>query len=119
MGGVSKEWFLLVSRQIFNQDYALFTLSAKGSTYQPSPNSDINADAPQYFRFIGRFFGKAMYDGVQIEAYFTRSFYKQILGQQLTYHDLEDLDYELYKNLRWIVYNDVTDLQFYYTFMKN
>lgn len=56
-----------------------------------------------------------MYDGVQIEAYFTRSFYKQILGQQLTYHDLEDLDYELYKNLRWIVYNDVTDLQFYYT----
>lgn len=45
--------------------------------------------------------GKALHDGQLIDAYFTRSFYKHMLGLALTYEDIEAVDPEYYKNLRW------------------
>ena len=36
-------------------------------------------------------------------AYFTRSFYKHILGQPLTYHDMEDLDLDVYNSMKGLV----------------
>lgn len=41
--------------------------------------------------------GKALYDGQLIDAYFTRSFYKHLLGAPLTYIDMEAVDPEYYK----------------------
>lgn len=29
------------------------------------------------------------------------------MGHPITYHDLEDQDYEYYKNLKWIVENNI------------
>lgn len=46
---------------------------------------------------MGRVVGKALYDGQLIDAYFTRSFYKHLLGAPLTYVDLEAVDPEYYK----------------------
>jgi hypothetical protein len=88
-GGLKREWFLLVSREIFNQDYALFEKSSSGSTYQPNPKSYINPDHLNYFKFVGRFIGKALVERELIDAYFTRAFYKMILGQELEFKDLE------------------------------
>ena len=51
--------------------------------------------------------GKALYDGYMLDAFFTRSFYKHILGQPITYHDIEDQDYDYYKKLKWIVENNI------------
>ena len=41
--------------------------------------------------------GKALFDGQLIDAYFTRSFYKHLLGAPLTYVDLEAVDPDYYK----------------------
>jgi hypothetical protein len=49
-----------VSREIFNPNYALFEPSSSGSTYQPNPKSYINPDHLNYYKFIGRFVGKAL-----------------------------------------------------------
>lgn len=57
-GGVSREWFNLLSKDIFYADYALFIPSANGATYQPSPHSHYNPDHIRYFKFIGRVIGK-------------------------------------------------------------
>ena len=38
-----------------------------------------------FFKFVGRIVGKALYDGQYIDAHFTRSLYKHMLGQPLTY----------------------------------
>ena len=40
-----------------------------------------------------------------------------LIGQPLTYHDIEDIDPEYYRNLTWILENDVTglDLNFRYS----
>jgi E3 ubiquitin-protein ligase HUWE1 len=47
--------------------------------------------------------GKALYDGQLFDAYFTRSFYKHMLGQTLTYEDIEGVDPGYYKNLVWML----------------
>ena len=54
------------------------------------------------YRFVGRIVGKALHDGQLIDAYFTRSFYKHMLGLPLTHEDIEAVDPEYYKNLRWV-----------------
>jgi hypothetical protein len=40
-GGLTREWFLQLSRRILNPDYALFT-TWKSGVYQPNALSSIN-----------------------------------------------------------------------------
>lgn len=108
-GGLTKEWFLLLSKEMFNQDYALFVRNPKGVTFQPNPASAVNSDHLNYFYFIGRVIGKAIYDGFLTNCYFMRSFYKHILGHELEFEDIQDLDYEYYENLKWILQNKIDD----------
>jgi E3 ubiquitin-protein ligase HUWE1 len=110
-GGVTREWYVILARQIFDPNYALFCRSAaKAATYQPNKASAINREHLDNFRFVGRIFGKAIYDGQLLDAYFTRAFYKHILGIKPTYHDIEAEDPEYYKSLCWILENDITDI---------
>mmetsp|Transcript_22326 Transcript_22326/g.19199 ORF Transcript_22326/g.19199 Transcript_22326/m.19199 type:complete len:449 (-) Transcript_22326:408-1754(-) len=106
-GGVAREWFLELSKHIFNPNYNLFIPSANGNTFQPSLISD--PENLNYFKFVGKFIAKALFDGYLLECYFTRSFYKHILGQPLNYHDMEDLDPSYYKSLKWTLENDITN----------
>jgi hypothetical protein len=58
LGGLTKEWFLLLSREIFNPNYALFKLSANGVTFQPSPLSHVNPEHLNFFKIVGWIIGK-------------------------------------------------------------
>lgn len=110
-GGVTREWYSILARQIFDPNYVLFTRSAaKAATYQPDKRSYINREHLENFRFVGRIIGKAIYDGQLLDAYFTRSFYKHILGLKPTYHDIEAQDPEYYKSLKWMLENDITGI---------
>lgn len=46
---------------------------------------------------------KALFDGQLLDVHFTRSFYKHILGVKVTYHDIEAVDPDYYKNLKWML----------------
>lgn len=46
----------------------------------------------------------------------TNSLIKHILGKSITYEDMEDLDPELWKNLKWMLDNDVGDLGTTFTY---
>ncbi|KAG0374236.1 hypothetical protein BGX24_010655 [Mortierella sp. AD032] len=110
-GGVTREWFQVLARQMFNPDYAMFKTSAADKlTYQPNRASWVNQDHLMFFKFIGRVIGKAIYDGRLLDAYFTRSFYKHILGRPVDYRDVEAVDPEYYKSLVWMLENDITDI---------
>lgn len=50
------------------------------------------------------------------DAYFTRAFYKHILGKPLNIYDMEDIDPQYFKNLKWILENDIKDLEFTFRF---
>ncbi len=109
-GGITKEWFLLLSKEIFNADYALFVRGQKGLTFQPDPNSCVNAEHLGYFNFAGRIIGKALYDGFLTNCYFTSSFYKQILEQPLNLFDIRGIDSEYFDNLKWVLENKIDGL---------
>ena len=105
-GGLTKEWFTLLSKHMFNEDMALFLKGSTGSTYFPNPKSVIQVDHLDLFEFIGKFVGKALVEQQLLECYFVKAFYKLILEMPLDYSDLEDYDQELYKSLTWILQNE-------------
>ncbi|GAA6048825.1 hypothetical protein JCM3770_003640 [Rhodotorula araucariae] len=107
-GGVTREWFGVLARRMFNPDYALFQPQAADAlTYQPNKSSAINEYHLHYFRFVGRIIGKAIHDQRILEAYFSRSVYKHMLGKAVDHRDLESIDPEYYKSLVWMLENDI------------
>ncbi|KAH0920548.1 hypothetical protein HID58_020566 [Brassica napus] len=109
-GGLTREWYQLVSRVIFDKGALLFTTVGNDATFQPNPNSVYQNEHLSYFKFVGRMVAKALFDGQLLDVYFTRSFYKHILGVKVTYHDIEAVDPDYYKNLKWLLENDVSDI---------
>uniref|UniRef100_A0A2P2M8T8 HECT-type E3 ubiquitin transferase n=1 Tax=Rhizophora mucronata TaxID=61149 RepID=A0A2P2M8T8_RHIMU len=109
-GGLTREWYQLLSRVIFDKGALLFTTVGNNATFQPNPNSVYQTEHLSYFKFVGRVVAKALYDGQLLDVYFTRSFYKHILGVKVTYHDIEAVDPDYYKNLKWMLENDVSDI---------
>eukprot|EP00731_Ephydatia_muelleri_P024575 Em0016g846a len=111
--GVRREWFDSLSKEILNPDYALFTQSVDGSTFQPNSHSDVNPDHLSYFRFAGRLMGLAIYHQQLLSIYFTRSFYKHIL---VDYRDVESIDPEYANNLQWLLDHEIDNLGLELTF---
>ncbi|XP_049761213.1 E3 ubiquitin-protein ligase NEDD4 isoform X1 [Elephas maximus indicus] len=111
-GGVAREWFFLISKEMFNPYYGLFEYSATDNyTLQINPNSGLcNEDHLSYFKFIGRVAGMAVYHGKLLDGFLIRPFYKMMLQKPITLHDMESVDSEYYNSLRWILENDPTEL---------
>ncbi|KAG2133811.1 uncharacterized protein EDB93DRAFT_1173568 [Suillus bovinus] len=110
-GGVSREWFFLVSHEIFNPSYGLFQYSVHNNyTLQMNWMSGINPEHLMYFKFIGRCLGLAIFHRRFLDAYFVPSFYKIILGKKSTLADLEGIDADLHRSLVWMLENDITDV---------
>uniref|UniRef100_A0AAY4DF09 HECT-type E3 ubiquitin transferase n=1 Tax=Denticeps clupeoides TaxID=299321 RepID=A0AAY4DF09_9TELE len=111
-GGVAREWFFLLSKEMFNPYYGLFEYSATDNyTLQINPNSGLcNEDHLSYFKFIGRVAGMAVYHGKLLDGFFIRPFYKMMLGKQITLKDMESVDSEYYNSLKWILENDPMEL---------
>ncbi|EMC94928.1 hypothetical protein BAUCODRAFT_140168 [Baudoinia panamericana UAMH 10762] len=110
-GGVSREWFAAMARQMFNPDYALFNpVASDRTTFHPNPLSDINNEHLMFFKFIGRIIGKALYENRVLDCHFSRAVYRRILGKSVSLKDMESLDLDYYKSLVWILENDITDV---------
>lgn len=115
-GGVSREFFFLLSHEMFNPFYCLFEYSAHDNyTLQINPHSGINPEHLNYFKFIGRILGLAIFHRRFLDAFFTVSFYKMILKKKITLADMESIDAEFFRSLTWMLENDITDV-LYLTF---
>ena len=111
VGGVTREWYQVLSRQIFNPDYALFTpVASDRTTFHPNRTSSVNPEHLLFFKFIGRIIGKAIYDNKLLDCHFSRAVYKRILGKSVSVKDMETLDLDYYKSLVWMLENDITDI---------
>jgi len=115
-GGLSREFFGILAKEMFNPNYALFTSTEDGCTFQPNPQSSINRDHLHYFNFVGRIVGKAVADGYLLDAHFTRSLYKHMLGIKPTYQDMEAIDPEYYKSLKTLLGYKLEDIGLDLTF---
>ncbi|KAG8230832.1 hypothetical protein J437_LFUL010229 [Ladona fulva] len=110
-GGPSREFFFLLSRELFNPYYGLFEYSANDTyTVQVSPMSAFVDNHHEWFRFSGRVLGLALVHQYLLDAFFTRPFYKALLRLPVSLSDLESLDGEFHQSLLWIKENDITGL---------
>lgn len=110
-GGVTREWFQVLSRQMFDPGYALFIpVSSDRTTFHPNQLSGVNEEHLMFFKFIGRIIGKALYEGRVLDCHFSRAVYKRILGKAVSVKDMESLDPDYYKSLVWMLENDITDI---------
>uniref|UniRef100_A0A1A7YYH0 E3 ubiquitin-protein ligase n=2 Tax=Iconisemion striatum TaxID=60296 RepID=A0A1A7YYH0_9TELE len=116
-GGVAREWFFLISKEMFNPYYGLFEYSATDNyTLQINPNSGLcNEDHLSYFKFIGRVAGMAVFHGKLLDAFFIRPFYKMMLQKSIALQDMESVDSEYLNSLKWILENDPEDLDLRFT----
>lgn len=110
-GGLSREFFFLLSHEMFNPFYCLFEYSAHDNyTLQINPASGVNPEHLNYFKFIGRCLGLGIFHRRFLDAYFITAFYKMILRKKVTLADLESVDAELHRGLTWMLENDITDV---------
>lgn len=110
-GGVSREWFQVLARGMFNPNYALFVpVASDRTTFHPNRLSGVNQEHLMFFKFIGRIIGKALYEGRVLDCHFSRAVYKRILGKSVSIKDMETLDLDYYKSLLWMLENDITDI---------
>uniref|UniRef100_A0AAZ3SW00 HECT-type E3 ubiquitin transferase n=1 Tax=Oncorhynchus tshawytscha TaxID=74940 RepID=A0AAZ3SW00_ONCTS len=109
--GPSREFFFLVSRELFNPYYGLFEYSANDTyTVQISPMSAFVDNHHEWFRFSGRILGLALIHQYLLDAFFTRPFYKGLLRILCELSDLEYLDEEFHQSLQWMKDNDIEDM---------
>lgn len=107
-GGVSREFFFVLSHEMFNPFYCLFEYSAVDNyTLQMNPHSGINPEHLNYFKFIGRVLGLSIFHRRFVDAFFVVSFYKMILSKKCTLADMESIDADFFRSLTWILENSI------------
>ena len=108
-GGLSREFFFLLSHEMFNPFYCLFEYSAHDNyTLQINPHSGINPEHLNYFKFIGRVVGLAIFHRRFLDAFFIGALYKMVLGKTVVLADMEGVDADFHRSLQWILDNDIS-----------
>ncbi|XP_015265665.1 PREDICTED: probable E3 ubiquitin-protein ligase HECTD2 [Gekko japonicus] len=77
MGGLTKEWFLLLIRQIFHPDYGMFTYHKDSHCHW---FSSLNCDNYSEFRLVGALMGLAVYNSITLDIRFPPCCYKKLLS---------------------------------------
>ncbi|KAJ5610807.1 hypothetical protein N7510_007526 [Penicillium lagena] len=107
-GGLSREFFFLLSHEMFNPFYCLFEYSAHDNyTLQINPHSGVNPEHLNYFKFIGRVVGLAIFHRRFLDSFFIGAFYKMMLRKKVSLQDMEGVDEDLHRNLAWTLDNDI------------
>ena len=83
--------------------------------------SSINPEHLNYFKFIGRIMGLAIFHKLYLPVNFTFLFYKKLWNKSLEFSDIEFIDPEVYKNIKWLLYGNEIKFIIIYTniFMEN
>jgi hypothetical protein len=105
-GGLEREWFGLLVEEFFAPKNGFFQRISEsaGGSYHINPLASYYHpnNYLQYFRFIGRVFGKALMQSQSLNANLCLPLRKQIVQMPVTFSDLEFVDEELYKHLSWL-----------------
>jgi len=101
-GGLAREWFQLVTEEIFDPDMGLWqSSSANQMCMEVNPASEYCCeDHLIYYRFLGRVMGKALFDRQLVAGHMVGYIYKHILGWPVTFGDLAMVDDEYYNLLK-------------------
>ncbi|KAH7825737.1 putative E3 ubiquitin-protein ligase TOM1 [Monocercomonoides exilis] len=111
-GGLTREWFQLISVELVKPEYGLFRpMEGNPGVFEINPASGVNPLHLEYFRFVGRVMGKALFDRFLMSAYFSPIVYKALQGKPPCYEDLQLVDPEQYQSLNGILETDGTSIE--------
>ncbi|KAK9246363.1 hypothetical protein V1506DRAFT_535333 [Lipomyces tetrasporus] len=105
-GGITKEFLVGVCKEGFDPATGLFLENSQNMLY-PNPAA-TSSEQLQYFEFLGRIIGKALYQGILVEVSFAQFFLSKwqvqnntVFGNGFrnTFDDLWSLDPDLYRGL--------------------
>ena len=100
-GGLTTEYFNLVSKYIVDPENRLFTTYNNGGSYQPHTLGNKLDNFEEKYKFIGRLVGKAICSGCTLdELVFNKPFLKHIIDEEIVLEDVQFADCELYNSLK-------------------
>ncbi|DAZ94767.1 TPA: hypothetical protein N0F65_011331 [Lagenidium giganteum] len=106
-GGLVREWFTLMTKEVFDDTTGLFYTNGNNDGLMINPASaEASVDHLMYYQAIGRFIGRGLFEGTLIDCHLALPICKHILGIPMTFSDLEFVDNDLYKNLKWLKENN-------------
>ncbi|KAF0689804.1 Aste57867_18762 [Aphanomyces stellatus] len=120
-GAVQREWYMLVAHALLSEESGLFFISNRDDqSYFINPNSEFAVQQTELyrrfsishveaFRAVGRFMGRALLDGQVLPLHFSPVLFKAILGVPMTLDDVESLDRNVHKSLRYVLENNHID----------
>jgi len=112
-GGVTREFFELVSEQMLDPDFGLWHSSQTNQqcmTINPASKISCLEDYLIYYRFFGRILGKALFDRQLIKGHLEKYIYKHLLGWPITFEDLKEQDEDYYSSCKKLVGMDDVSL---------
>lgn len=87
-GGLTKEWFLLLIRDLFDPQYGMFAFDDRSNLCWFNPASLENSDV---FRLVGQVIGLAIYNSTILDIHFPLACYKKLLNYPVGLDDLAQL----------------------------
>jgi len=120
-GGVRREFFQVLIRQLFDEAYAMFVCNSESRTVWFNMASLETPDTDAMYRVCGIVIGLAVYnneDGIQI--HFPLALFKKLKGERCHLDDLEDVEpstwLSLQKLMSWSPSTDDPNREFEDTF---
>lgn len=108
-GGVRKEFFQLLIKELFNPNYAMFNFNEKNVMYflnGLSHEPNIN------FELIGILMGLAIYNNIILDVSYPQAIYKLLLFEDPNFDDLKEWQPDIAQSLEFILnYNDEVPLE--------
>lgn len=86
-GGVRKEFFQLLIKQLFDPNFGMFTYNEKQRLYWFNGHS---IEAPINFELVGTLLGLAINNNILIDIPFPMAIYKTLLDHKIDMEDLEE-----------------------------
>uniref|UniRef100_A0A914ULP6 HECT-type E3 ubiquitin transferase n=1 Tax=Plectus sambesii TaxID=2011161 RepID=A0A914ULP6_9BILA len=112
-GGVSKEFYQLVTDELFNPDYGMFVYSEETRLFWFNPGCTY---CEREYRLIGILFGLAIYNQVLVDVRFPLVLYRKLFGRRAVFADLKQLDPVLYNGLLGLLNYPGDDVQDVFSF---
>jgi len=107
-GGVRKEFFILLIRQIFDPNYGMFSYNKKTRLYW---FNHYSFEPKIKYELIGKIFGLSIYNNTILDVKLPIVVYKKLLGIKPNLDDMKECDPELYHTLNYLVNNNDPNLK--------
>ncbi|XP_047145857.1 probable E3 ubiquitin-protein ligase HERC4 isoform X1 [Hydra vulgaris] len=107
-GGVKKEFFLLLMKEILDPKYGMFDFYTESQVVWFKRKSFEDADM---YMFVGMICGLAIYNSTMIDFPFPLCLYKKLLKKKINLDDFRGIQHEVAKNLQYLLDYDGDDFK--------